>query len=333
MAEPTQTIEATMIRARALAKGGQLAEAAALYRGVLARFPNNQRAKDGLAGLGLAVAPDPSRVALIRTLLVAGRLPEALDRLQPLLATHPGSAELHFLAGAVLARLGRPDAALAQYLTALRLAPGMAEAQFGAGNMLYLMGRYAEAVPAFETVVQADPGNDDARNNLGLALHRLGRLAVAAECFEQALARKPAARTWFHLGNVQSDQGQPEAAIASYRQALALQPDHAEAANNLGNVLRDKGETVAAMDAYRQALRSRPDYAACHGNLADLHRFSAGEPWIAEMQGLLTAARTDPEKVHYGFALGKAFDDVGDPEAAFAAWQEANRLRKRAAGL
>ena len=41
-----------------------------------------------------------------------------------------------------------------------------------------------------------------------------------------------------NLGNVLTDLGQLEAAVATYREALKISPDVAELLNNLGNVLR-----------------------------------------------------------------------------------------------
>ena len=47
-----------------------------------------------------------------------------------------------------------------------------------------------------------------------------------------------------NLGNALRDQGKLEEAIASYRQALRLKPDYAEAYNNLGIALRIRGSST-----------------------------------------------------------------------------------------
>ncbi len=324
----TQSVDGLLGRAKALAKAGREAEAAEIYRGLLARFPANRRAQEGLAAL-----PGAGAAEAVRALIRAGKADQALVRLEPLIAAQPGSAELRGLAGSALARLGFHERALAQYRRALVLEPGRHAAAFGAGNMLYLMGRYDEAADAFGQVLAAEPDHADARNNLGLALHKLGRLDAAGAIFAEATARQPdQARLWFNLGNVQADAGHPEDAIASYRRSLALAPDAAETLNNLGNVLRGVGRMDEARAAYRAALAAKPDHAASHLNLADLHRFAEGEPWIAELRDRLAAAGNDADRVHYGFALAKALDDTGDRAGAFAALTQANRLRRRQLG-
>jgi tetratricopeptide (TPR) repeat protein len=315
-------------RAKALAKAGREEDAAAVYRGILARFPANARARDGLAGL-----PRSGPAEAVRALLRAGKPDQALVRLEPLIVADPSSAELRGLAGGALARLGFHERALAQYLRALALDPGRSAAAFGAANMRYLLGRFAEAADGFAQVLAAEPDHADARNNLGLSLHKMGRLDEAGRVFKEAVARQPEqARLWFNLGNVQADQGRPEDAIASYGRSLALAPEAAEVSNNLGNVLRGVGRLEEAKAAYRAALAARPDHAASHLNLADLHRFVAGDPWIGELQDRLAKAGSDADRVHYGFALAKALDETGDTDGAFVALAQANRLRRRQLG-
>jgi tetratricopeptide (TPR) repeat protein len=55
-----------------------------------------------------------------------------------------------------------------------------------------------------------------------------------------------------------------------WRQALAIQPDWADAHYNLGNLLRNSKRFDEAEAAYRQALAIRPEWADAHANLGNL---------------------------------------------------------------
>ena len=71
-------------------------------------------------------------------------------------------------------------------------------------------------------------------------------------------------------------------AAAAYRRAVALKPDHAEAALNLGIVLQEGGDTDAAMAAYRDAYRLRP---ALFGSIAmALTSAPHGRLWLDESE-------------------------------------------------
>ncbi len=65
--------------------------------------------------------------------------------------------------------------------------------------------------------------------------------------------------------------GHAEAAAASFRQALAVYPDLAEAHSNLGLAYEDLGMSEEAVASYRAALRIDPSLAVAHYNLAAVY--------------------------------------------------------------
>ena len=81
------------------------------------------------------------------------------------------------------------------------------------------------------------------------------------ESYKQALKIKPDnAEAYNNIGNVLKDQGDLEAAIDSYKQVLNIKPDYAEAYNNMGVALNNNGDPEAAIESYKKALKY-PDYA------------------------------------------------------------------------
>src|SRR5437899_1944533 len=80
----------------------------------------------------------------------------------------------------------------------------------------------------------------------------------------------------YNLGETYRATGKLEDAIASYRQALALKPDFAEAHKSLGIALWDQGKLDEAITCFRQALTLKPDYVHAHCSLG-LALLSAGD--------------------------------------------------------
>jgi Tfp pilus assembly protein PilF len=77
------------------------------------------------------------------------------------------------------------------------------------------------------------------------------------------------ARAWFQLGCVQAQSHSKEAAV-SFKRAIHLKPDHAQAHYNLGQCLKEQGDPKAAAGQFRIALKCSPDYELARKALRDL---------------------------------------------------------------
>jgi tetratricopeptide (TPR) repeat protein len=69
------------------------------------------------------------------------------------------------------------------------------------------------------------------------------------------------------LGSVQQLVGNYDEAIESYKRAIALNPNSAEAAFGLGDVYSGRRQLVAAEQAYRRAINLRPTWWSSHNQL------------------------------------------------------------------
>jgi tetratricopeptide (TPR) repeat protein len=154
--------------------------------------------------------------------------------------------------------------------TTTSLAGNIAE-RLAVAQRLHQAGQLAQAELTYRQILTIDPRHAG-------SLHLLGGIALQTDHNEAAidLIRKAIALNGripaFHcdLGTALQHQGKSDEAAKSYRQALALKPDYAEALNNLGNVLTAQGKLDDAAKAYRRALALKPDYAEAHYNLGEL---------------------------------------------------------------
>ena len=119
----------------------------------------------------------------------------------------------------------------------------------------------ALAIDQLTAALQQDPGalRNDARgsaslNNLGTRLRDEGRLDEAAATYRQALSLRPDnAEAHNNLGTVYDLQGKLSEAVAAYRRAIVLRPDFADTHYNLGNALREQGKSDEAVAAFTSA--------------------------------------------------------------------------------
>ena len=59
-------------------------------------------------------------------------------------------------------------------------------------------------------------------------------------------------------------QGKLEEAIESYKKAISIKPDYAEAYLNMGTVFQDQGKLEEAIESYKKAISIKPDYAEAY---------------------------------------------------------------------
>jgi Flp pilus assembly protein TadD len=96
-------------------------------------------------------------------------------------------------------------------------------------------------------------------------------LTVCAGCGEKGTRPSPSApsnqeQAYIDQGNARADQGDLAGAIASYTQALALNPQNAMAYNNRGNARADQSDLAGAIADYTQALTFDPQSANAYYN-------------------------------------------------------------------
>jgi len=229
-------IPALLHQALAAQQRGDLAEAEALYRHVLADDAGEFNANHLLGVLRFQ----------------QGRHGEALVFIIRALATNPGGAEAHAHCGLVLQALGRNTEALLSLERALAIQPDHAEALNSRGMVLRAMQRSDDALASLDAALAIEPNYAEALNNRGILLRDLGRAEDALASFDKALAAGPGnLEIQFNRGLTLRDLGRCPEAAAAFQAILDITPNHSAAMNNLGLVLFECDRVEEAMDLFR----------------------------------------------------------------------------------
>ena len=188
------------------ANEGNTEEAKRIYKDILAKFPKNKQAQQGLAAINrpqqstVNKNPPENTINNLINLYNQGQLSAAIEHAKILTQQYPDA----FLAWNVL---------------------GAAAAQ---------TGQLDEAIIAFQKVIAIKPDYADAYSNMGNALKEKGELENAIQAYSSAISIRPDfAEAYNNMGTTLQEQGKLEEAIEAYNKALSIKPDYAEAWNNI----------------------------------------------------------------------------------------------------
>ena len=275
------------------------------------------------------------------------------------LAGEPDVAVLHTQAYAY-SRLGQTQPAEETARRALEEAPDDVEALLVLAEVL-VQDREAreEALRHAHRALSLDGENPDTLERAAVVVGNAGEHAEALEHFE-ALTRLRAdhAPCWWRKGLALANLERPHEAGAAHRQALTLDPDHAQAHEQLGILRLNaqahtealehfqtltrlradyangwwlEGRTLENLErwdeaetAYRQALTVDPDNADAHGRLGILRGIAGASAEALEHFEALTRLRADYAN---GWRLkGRALKSLQRPDEAETAYRQALTL-------
>jgi tetratricopeptide (TPR) repeat protein len=194
---------------------GDLAEAEALFRAIIARSARYPQAYYGLS----------------ETLVAQRRFDEAAGALEQLLAQHPRTAMAQYEIGMVHLRAERLDEAERWIRAALDTAPRLRNAHYNLALIAEQRGQLGVAREQYEREVEQFPDNGEAGVNLGLLCAGTGNLDCAERAFSAVVEHDPdlavahylLARTYLERGRVDRE------VLAIARRAVELDPSFARA--------------------------------------------------------------------------------------------------------
>jgi arylsulfatase A-like enzyme/Tfp pilus assembly protein PilF len=175
-------------------------------------------------------------------------------------------------------------------------------------------------VPLLRQALATDPTNPTIYYHLGLELGRTGQRAEALKLYQNAITRGVDA-AWIHsrLGHLQLQQGNRDAAIASYEKAAQLNPSDCESLSDLGLAYLEVERVADAERVYKWCLATGEQYAGAHNGLGLVSIRKQDMP--SARTHFEKAVQLDPELWEAHLNLGRAYKILGDTKRARATFE------------
>ena len=179
----------------------------------------------------------------------------------------------------------------------------------------HLLGMIPEAEKYYKQIINKGCNDHRILSNYATILKDLGKSKEAELSYRKAIKIKPDfADAHYNLGNLLRDLGNLKEAEIFTRKAININPNLAEANYNLGNILRDLGNLKEAEIFTRKAIKINPNFAEAYLNLGnifkDLSKLKDAELYTRK------AIRIKPNLAEANSNLGNILRDLGNLKEA-----------------
>lgn len=250
----------------------------------LYRHDYKDNIEKSLQQLQLAVQTDPqfieARYALIEAMLQMARvrdihhwLPQAEQLTQAFEQELPKTSRLLVLQAEIAKLRSQYPQAIELYMQAQQLEPNNAQLNHGLGRTFDLAGQTAAAEQHFLRAAELSR-NWYFINELAVFYYKHQQLEKAERTYQQLAGLAPNnAMVLQTLGAIQFSRADYPAALATFKQAVAIDND-AVNHSNIGTLLFYQQEYAEASEHFSLAVELKPDNYQLWGNLADSYRWS-----------------------------------------------------------
>lgn len=195
--------------------------------------------------------------------------------------------------------LADPEKAMQQYVQALKLNPQDVESLLGCVQVCMALNKTEDAREFLEAALSIEPWNDNAiqlREQLENGTETVGPIKDSTDLYEQAKQK--------------AASGDLEGAIHDLTQVLVHSPDESKYHNELGILYYEAGEKEKALASYEQAVRLEPSEHNYAKNLADYYLVEQGRVEDA-MKLYLQVLESNPEDIEALMATGLVCTSIG----------------------
>ena len=289
----------------------------------------------------------------------------AIELLSQVVLHDPNNFEANkWLAGVLTFKLRYRDA-LPHALKGVELRPTDYDARLKLATCYFGLDDFPSASQAFVEAIKINRLNPDAFYGLATSYLRMGEPYLARETLRDAVRLQPSAESLLKLGDVCLACEDPQEALLCANRVLAHYPtnvdglilsarayrnaqDEAHEDEALGK-LRDiapnhhlvltlngrrfqsLGQFQEAEEQFRKSITTKPDQGVAYYGITAGRRINDQDRLLVEqMEKSCSSQEVNADELaHLHFALGKAYDNLGDYGNAMSHFDEGNRLMRQ----
>ena len=188
-----------------------------------------------------------------------------------------------------------------------------------------------EAEFLLESAVEFEPNLVQLRLDYIQILRRRQKLQAAFEQAKFLHDRAPENTTFqAQMAICYMQLGEYDSSIKFFKKVKQREPNNFANLTSLGHALKTSGRNIEGIEAYQAAYKSEPMHGEAYFSLANLKTYKFSDKEIADMTAQIESSHLNyRERIHFLFALGKAYEDRKEFESSFQFYKQANDLGRK----
>ncbi len=212
----------------------------------------------------------------------------------------------------------------------LRQVPHHVEAMRLLAEIGLRFGVLTDAEFLLESAHEFEPENARVHMDYIQVLRKRQKFAQALTQAEKLLATAPEHPQFLSIHAIECMQtGDYDTALSQFDKVLARIPGDPVTLTSKGHAFKTRGDYAASVESYRAAIAHQPRHGEAWYALSNLKVYNFDDAEIAAMEAQLRGEDLPhADRVHLGFALGKAWEDRNDFETSFSHYARGNGMKK-----
>ena len=181
----------------------------------------------------------------------------------------------------------------------------------------------------FNKAIEFEPENIAAMNNLANSYKALSKFDAAEKLYLKILKINPKyIKAFNNYGNLKQQIGDFNGCIELYLKALEIKPN-VNILLSLSSAYQEIGDFKKCKEIANKALAIQPKNTTIHKLISSIINYKNENGHLTNMENLIKDETLKSEQlIDLSFALGKAYEDIGNYEKSFENLEKGNRLKK-----
>ena len=182
----------------------------------------------------------------------------------------------------------------------------------------------------FNKAIEVEPNNIAAINNLANSYKALSKFDIAEKLYLKTLKINPKyIKALNNYCNLKQQIGDFNGCIELYLKALEIKPNQTNILFSLASAYQEIGNFKKCKEIANKVLTIEPKNTSAHKLISSIINYKNENDHLIVMENLSKDKTLKSEQlIDLSFALGKAYEDIGNYEKSFENLEKGNKLKK-----